>query len=50
MRVEGRQNPMPQTEEGIEEVRWISNTDLSSVLNNTYPALKALLKTYLDAH
>ena len=41
------QQLMPQTEEGIDQVIWLSKNDLSLVLKNTYSSIKELLKTLL---
>jgi 8-oxo-dGTP pyrophosphatase MutT (NUDIX family) len=35
---------IPQLEEGITDVRWISKSDLSLVRENTYPLIKDLLQ------
>jgi hypothetical protein len=35
---------IPQLEEGITDVRWISKADLSLVRENTYPLIKDLLQ------
>jgi 8-oxo-dGTP pyrophosphatase MutT (NUDIX family) len=35
---------VPQLEEGITDVRWISKADLSLVQDNTYPLIKDLVK------
>lgn len=40
---------LPQTEEGITEVRWISRAELEEVFGNTYASISALLNTYLTA-
>lgn len=38
---------LPQIEEGITEVRWISRHELEEVFGNTYASISALLNTYL---
>jgi len=38
---------VPQLEEDIEEVKWISTDDLNLSEMDTYPAIKRLLKAYL---
>jgi len=38
---------LPQTEEGITEVCWISRHDLEAVFENTYASIAVLLNTYL---
>ena len=39
-----REKLIPQLEEGITEVRWLSKLDLSLVQENTYPLIKDLIK------
>ena len=39
----GHEQLVPQSSEGIDEVRWIKGDELSSVLENTYHSLKDLL-------
>ena len=34
---------VPQTEEDIQELKWVKNEDLHLVLNNTYPSVKEVL-------
>jgi 8-oxo-dGTP pyrophosphatase MutT (NUDIX family) len=43
MEYNGSETPMPQTEEHIEEVRWISRLDLNSILTGTYSSLRDLI-------
>lgn len=38
---------LPQTEEGITEVRWMGRHELEEVFTNTYASISALLNTYL---
>jgi 8-oxo-dGTP pyrophosphatase MutT (NUDIX family) len=38
----------PQTEEQIEEVRWVSKEELPDVYSQTYGNIKDLLRPYLD--
>jgi ADP-ribose pyrophosphatase YjhB (NUDIX family) len=40
-----KQHLIPQTEEGISEVRWISPADLNKHLLNTYYSIKHVLET-----
>jgi len=35
---------IPQKEEGITDVRWLSNADLFMVQKNTFPLIKNLIK------
>lgn len=39
---------VPQTEEQIEEVRWVSEAELPEIYGQTYGNLKELLHPYLD--
>ena len=39
---------IPQTEEQIEEVRWVSNGERAMVYQNTYGNLKDLIDCYLS--
>ncbi len=47
MTVFGSQNLIPQTEEDITEVKWISVNNLDEVLDNTYNSIKEILKEFL---
>ena len=48
MAYEGTGDGIPQTEEGITEIRWFNRNDLNEVMNNTYENLKELLCYYFD--
>jgi len=37
----------PQKEESIDKVEWFESTDLSRIWNQTYPAIKFILDSYL---
>jgi 8-oxo-dGTP pyrophosphatase MutT (NUDIX family) len=41
------QNPIPQTEEGITEVRWFPVSDIGIPLQNTFASLKHFWKQYI---
>ncbi len=43
MEYTGNEQPVPQMEENIEEVRWFDRSELSIVLANTYHSLRDLL-------
>ncbi|MCO4294152.1 NUDIX domain-containing protein [Solitalea sp. MAHUQ-68] len=43
MNYDGNQQLVPQTEEDIMEVVWVSNDNFDMVKSNTYPAIKDLL-------
>ncbi len=47
MNYAGEEHLKPQTEEQIEEVRWVSENELPMVYRDTYGNLKELLKPYL---
>lgn len=38
---------VPQTEEGITEVKWLSKNDLQQVYDNTYDSIKEVMKAIL---
>ncbi|MGQ7870899.1 NUDIX hydrolase [Sunxiuqinia sp. sy24] len=44
----GSERLVPQVEEQIQEVRWVSKTDLPAICRDTYGNLKDLLASYLD--
>ena len=44
MEAKGAQSLIPQTEEDISEVRWISRGELEKVLENTYGSIKEVVK------
>ncbi|MCK9617410.1 MAG: NUDIX hydrolase [Lentimicrobiaceae bacterium] len=41
----GNEKPVPQTEEDIQEVKWISPAELPQLLRLTYPSLVEMLKS-----
>jgi len=47
MHYSGNETPVPQTDEDIEEVRWIPAEEISLVLENTYPSLHEFLNNTL---
>lgn len=44
MNFTGTQKPVPQTEEEITEVKWIKESDLYEVIQNTFPSIIDVLK------
>lgn len=46
MAYDGDEKGVPQTDEGITEVRWLAPSELSEVLANTYGNLKAMIEVY----
>ncbi len=40
----GRENPVPQHDEDITEIRWISKEDLGEITRNTYMGILDVLK------
>ncbi|POY37815.1 NUDIX hydrolase [Solitalea longa] len=44
MNYNGNQQLVPQTEEDIAEVRWLKKEQFNMVIENTYPAIKSLIK------
>ena len=37
--------PVPQTEEGIKEAKWMSREEVKKIANKVYPSLQEILKT-----
>ncbi len=44
LRYKKDEQPKPQIEEGIEDVKWISMNNLSEYLDKTYPSIKEVFK------
>lgn len=42
----GKENGIPQQEEGITEVRWFEKNELDKVYANTYENLKQIIDLY----
>jgi ADP-ribose pyrophosphatase YjhB (NUDIX family) len=49
MMCEGPQNPVPQLEEDITEVKWFSEATLDIPIKNTYASLRNLMESYLHS-
>jgi 8-oxo-dGTP pyrophosphatase MutT (NUDIX family) len=43
MKVKGKQELIPQTEEDIAELKWVKKKDLKDYLSNTFPSVKDVL-------
>lgn len=43
-----KQEVKPQTEEDIAEVKWVKLKDIKEPLENTYPSIKDILKTFSE--
>jgi 8-oxo-dGTP pyrophosphatase MutT (NUDIX family) len=43
MKYAGSQKPVPQTEEGITEVKWLGESEIISAMENTYSSIRELL-------
>jgi 8-oxo-dGTP pyrophosphatase MutT (NUDIX family) len=41
------EEPIPQTEEDISEIKWVANSDFAEILGNTYPNLEQIIRLYL---
>lgn len=39
-----KKNLVPQTEEDIQELRWVKNENLQEVLSNTYPSVREVIR------
>lgn len=48
MEYSGKEQGIPQQEEGITEVRWFAKSELDEVLKNTYENLKQIINLYRD--
>ena len=48
MKVEGDQKLVAQSEEDIEEVRWVKETELPTYLNNSYTNIVEIIEKYYD--
>ena len=44
MNVNGKQTIVPQTEEGITEIRWVKKKDVKDYFNNIFPSVKDVLE------
>lgn len=40
----------PQTEEGIDDIRWFHESDVKNALINSYPSMRYLFKQYIKQH
>ena len=49
MTCDGTENPVPQHEEGIEQVRWIPHTMLGEILAESYPTIREVMDNYSEA-
>ncbi len=47
MSVKGNQPLIPQTEEGITELKWVATDGLKEYLDNTYPNIVDIVNKYL---
>jgi len=48
MKVSGEQNLVPQTNEGIEEIKWVKPDKLKTYYSNTYPNVVEILQSWSD--
>lgn len=48
MKVKGHQILVPQTEEDISIIKWVGKAQLPEYLNNTYPNIESVLKTFFS--
>ncbi|NOT52931.1 MAG: NUDIX domain-containing protein [Chitinophagaceae bacterium] len=44
MKVNGEQKLVPQTDEGIDEIKWVKPADLEQYLNHSFPSVVDVLK------
>lgn len=47
MQFDGDEEPVPQTEESITEVKWFAFDEIPGILNKTYRSLRELTAAYL---
>ena len=50
MKVNGQQNLVPQVEEDIHELRWVSENELSSYLSDTFVNIIEIVEKYFDRY
>jgi 8-oxo-dGTP pyrophosphatase MutT (NUDIX family) len=50
MKIEGEQNLVPQLEEDILELKWVSEHELSPYLADTFPNITQIVEKYFDDH
>jgi 8-oxo-dGTP pyrophosphatase MutT (NUDIX family) len=50
MKVSGEQRLVPQVEEDITELRWVSENELQEYLSNTYQNIEEIVEKYFDEH
>ena len=48
MKVEGKQNLVAQTEEDIEDIKWVKESELPVYLANTYNNIIDIIEKYFD--
>lgn len=48
MKVEGEQNLVAQTEEDIEDIKWVKESELPLYLSNTYNNIIDIIEKYYD--
>ena len=46
MRYDGMQEPIPQTEEDITEIRWVNKESAKALIENAYPSIKEMIEGY----
>jgi hypothetical protein len=42
----GNELPVPQTEEGITEIKWIDKSEVSSLLDLMYPSIREMVESH----
>lgn len=50
MLYEGDENPVPQVEEGITDVKWFEINEIDEPINSTYASLQFLLRSYFSGN
>ena len=50
MKVTGEQNLVPQLEEDIHELKWVSEIELGAYLSDTFPNIVEIVEKYFDRY
>jgi ADP-ribose pyrophosphatase YjhB (NUDIX family) len=48
MTCSSKQNLVPQTEENIDQIKWVATKDINDPLSNTYPSIKDILVQFFN--
>jgi hypothetical protein len=42
----GKEKLIPQLEEGITEVKWVSKKEINQIIMNSYPSIRDVISNY----